>query len=709
MLSLPRFIVATTAVLIAIWATAPAGAQPVPPASIPRPPAPIPQPQSAPVQAVPPQAAPAQTAPAQSEPTAPPADTADLPVPPAPPAIEPADGVAIDWEVANRFRLFRSENDFLRHVEAARGRTIIETEQALEMATDGRGWARDVVERLCVDAVGRIAEQCLRDGVEESYLNPADHRVTARLNGTVPPGATCTWSFEDSDAKPFAEDVDCGMPVTFRVRYGKPSKVAADIAAPGLPLRRAGGEIAVRDLLIAGLGNSIASGDGNPDRPVALTDDGFCFRRFLGSGSSEYFRPSRVGFHGDRSCDGAGGPGSGLDTWAKLSARWMYGACHRSLYSYQLRAALELAIENPHGAVTFLPLACTGATIGDGLFNGRRSRELYCGGALCPSSTSGQLNELTSLLERARRGGVARPLDLVFLTVGANDINFSGLVADVMIEASGERDLFSRLGVISPVAAAQATLERRLPADFARLRATLKLLVGNDLERVVFVSYGNPALNPEGGPCPGGRAGMDVHPAFGADAGRMRNTAAFVQNTFLPALKALATCTGKEACTSSSDAMTFIDGHQAAFAAHGFCARTDTDPPFDRECFLTDGKSFTASPVEGANDPMVCNLSVNDFRAYAPRARWIRTPNDSYFAAMTFPQGISLTMEPSDIHDATWGVLSAVYGGALHPTAEGHAAMADAAVAGAKRALHLPGVGIEIISLPQSPQGAAPK
>ncbi len=256
MLSLPRFIVATTAVLVAIWATAPAGAQPVPPASIPRPPAPIPQPQSAPVQAVPPQTAPAQTAPAQSEPTAPPADTADLPVPPAPPAIEPADGVAIDWEVANRFRLFRSENDFLRHVEAARGRTILETEQALEMATDGRGWARDVVERLCVDAVGQIAEQCLRDGVEQSYLNPADHRVTARLNGTVPPGARCTWSFEDSDAKPFAEDIDCAMPVTFRVRYGKPSKVAADIAAPGLPLRRASGEIAVRDLLIAGLGDS---------------------------------------------------------------------------------------------------------------------------------------------------------------------------------------------------------------------------------------------------------------------------------------------------------------------------------------------------------------------------------------------------------------------------------------------------------------------
>ena len=44
---------------------------------------------------------------------------------------------------------------------------------------------------------------------------------------------------------------------------------------------------------------------------------------------------------------------------------------------------------------------------------------------------------------------------------------------------------------------------------------------------------------------------------------------------------------------------------------------------------------------------------------------------------------------PGDIHDATWGVLSAVYGGAIHPTAEGHAAMADAALAAATSVLGL--------------------
>ena len=37
------------------------------------------------------------------------------------------------------------------------------------------------------------------------------------------------------------------------------------------------------------------------------------------------------------------------------------------------------------------------------------------------------------------------------------------------------------------------------------------------------------------------------------------------------------------------------------------------------------------------------------------------------------PMSLPTAMQPSDIHDATWGVLSAVYGGAVHPTAEAHA------------------------------------
>jgi hypothetical protein len=627
-------------------------------------------------------------------------------------AVAPATGVAIIWAVANRFRLFRDERDFRRHAEATQGRTVLEAEQALAAATDGGGWARDVMARLCLDSIGQIADQCLRDGVRENYLNPIDHRIEVQLTGLVPTGAACTWSFvPEGAAAPVTINAECGAPVATRVPYGKPTAVTVDLAAPGEAVRRAAANIAVRDLLVAGLGDSIASGDGNPDRPVALSDEGFCFRRFALAANAEFFRPGRDGFSGDKACDGDHSANNDRPEWARLSARWMSPACHRSLYGYQLRAALALAIESPHLAVTFLPLSCTGATISDGIFNGQRARELNCdaAGTPCPTVTPAQITQLRAIMARAQRGQPARALDLVFLTVGANDINFSGLIADIIIEGRSERTLFSRSGIISSVEAAQASLDRTLPADFARLRAALKPLVNNALERVVFVSYGNPALSPGGGPCPGGRDGFDIHPAFGVDGERLRHAASFVQNRFLPTLKEIVTCTAKGACPTTSDAMTFVDNHQEAFADHGFCARAETDPPFDRECFSPDGKSFNDSLVDGATEPLVCGAAASEFQAYARRARWIRTPNDAYFAAMTFPEGVSATVRPSNLHDATWGVLSAVYGGAIHPTSEGHAAMADAALAGAKSALQLTGTNDPIIAAPLPPLPARAK
>ena len=123
----------------------------------------------------------------------------------------------------------------------------------------------------------------------------------------------------------------------------------------------------VRDLLIAGLGDSVAAGEGNPDRPVALSDEGFCFRRFITGAHSEYYRPGRAGFKGDRTCESGARAQATSREWSALGARWLGQACHRSLYGYQLRTALALAVENPHVAVTFLPLACTGASIDNGV------------------------------------------------------------------------------------------------------------------------------------------------------------------------------------------------------------------------------------------------------------------------------------------------------------------------------------------------------
>jgi lysophospholipase L1-like esterase len=592
----------------------------------------------------------------------------------------------ISWEVRNRFRLFREERDFLLHVDSSRDRSILASEQSLELQSDGRGWARNIVNRLCIDLAGRVSEPCNRDNVKESYLTPVDHPVTVRLTGAVPVGSTCAWTFDDGDG-PQTSTFDCAEPVNLRVHYGKQTVATVDVSSgPEAPQRLSAG-IQVRDIFIAGLGDSIASGEGNPDRPVALAEDGFCFRSYLGGPAGQYYRPSRAGFKGGRACEAP----DTLQNWQQHSAVWFNAACHRSLYSYQTRTALALAVRYPHIAVTYLPLACTGATIADGLFGSQRARECPSGRSVttCQGGVNSQLGELREALTAAKRRQPDRRLDLVLLSIGANDINFSGLVADVIVDTPTERALFKRTGLIGSVEDSRSDLARELPQGFAKLRDALKPLVG-DLSRVIYTSYGNPALAGGATPCPGGRAGFEIHPSFNADPQRLAAVANFVENEFLPELKALAQCQAGVLCRDPrSDRMSFVEAHQAAFADHGFCARSANDPQFDRECFSARGDSFDPDIVNAASQPLVCGRSASEYRAYLPRARWIRDANDSYFAAMTYPQGLPSAMQPADIHDATWGVLSAVYGGAVHPSAEGHAAMADAAFPAAAQVLSL--------------------
>jgi hypothetical protein len=594
----------------------------------------------------------------------------------------------ISWEVKNRFRLFREQRDFQLHVEAMRERSVLASEQSLEPQGEGRGWARNMVNRLCIDLNGRVSEPCTRDNVKESYLTPADHPIVVRLAGAVPVGATCAWSFDDGDG-PQQSTFDCAEPVNLRVRYGKTTAATVDVSSGQDASQKVSTEIKVRDVLIAGLGDSIASGEGNPDRPVTLADEGFCFRYYLGSAAAQYYRPSRNGYKGGRACEAP----DTLQNWQRQAALWFNAACHRSLYSYQTRTALALAVQYPHIAVTYLPLACTGATISDGLFGSQRARE-------CPPTKS------TTSCQAGVNGQLAELRD----ALTADDIYFSGLVANVIVDTATERALFRRTGVLASVDDSRAALARDLPQGFGKLRAALKpLLSGGDLSHVVYTSYANPVLSNGGTPCPGGRAGFDIHPSFNANPQRLNDAAGFVQNEFLPALKALATCQSGVLCRDpASDRMTLVETHQAAFADHGFCARAESDPEFDRQCFSPKGESFDADIVNSANQPLLCGRSAGDYRAYLPRARWIRDANDSYFAAMTYPQGLPSSMQPSDIHDATWGVLSAVYGGALHPSAEGHAAMADAAVPAAASMLQLTNVG-DAVAEPAAPVTPAPQ
>ena len=68
----------------------------------------------------------------------------------------------IAWEVKNRFRLFRREADFLKHVAAQSIKSVLAAEQIMATETDGRGWARAMLGNLCIDQMGGVVTTCER-------------------------------------------------------------------------------------------------------------------------------------------------------------------------------------------------------------------------------------------------------------------------------------------------------------------------------------------------------------------------------------------------------------------------------------------------------------------------------------------------------------------------------------------------------------------
>jgi hypothetical protein len=611
-----------------------------------------------------------------------------------PATAQPVQSLRIDWEVANRFRLFATQAEFDRHVAAAReatDKTVLGAEQWLARQTDGRGWA-DTIGALCFDSFrGRILETCERDGHRETYLNALDARIklTARLPADFGE-AICEWTIGSGGTATVLPPQSCGKVVdSARASTRKKTPVALVTRNQSGETLQARIDVQVRDIFIVGLGDSIASGEGNPIHPLVVDDEGFCFRRALSGNSQDFYLPGRANISLVKSCESAGDPNENREIWDSAAAGWLYNQCHRSLYSYQMRAAIALAVENPQISVTFLPLGCSGAEIFDGVLTSMDARERPVkDGKKSPPTVESQASQLRNYLRSITDGrGRRRPIDLILLTIGANDIGFSGLVANIVVSADKERDLLKSVIVDTDDAADNL---KDLRNDFRQLRTVLRGFTGGNLNRVLFTTYGNPAIVNQNMPCPDTRKGFDAHPAFAVNGATLSKTVEFVENSFIPTLRSYAVCGAGGGCLRrATDAMAYTDGHRTAFASHGFCATAADDPSFDQACFK-DGESFQ-NGQNGLAKPMACNeFPRMKFLPYTKRARWIRTANDSYFAAMTYPASSGFLNNPIDIHDARWGLTSVVYGGAIHPTAEGHAAMADAALVEARRILGLP-------------------
>ena len=77
-----------------------------------------------------------------------------------------------------------------------------------------------------------------------------------------------------------------------------------------------------------------------------------------------------------------------------------------------------------------------------------------------------------------------------------------------------------------------------------------------------------------------------------------------------------------------------------------------------------------------------------DFQPYASRQRWFRTPNDAFLTG-NFHVSASLMQKVLKLQTLSWFqlLLAATYSGAFHPTAEGHAAIADSVAERARAVL----------------------
>jgi lysophospholipase L1-like esterase len=211
------------------------------------------------------------------------------------------------------------------------------------------------------------------------------------------------------------------------------------------------------DRLIASLGDSAASGEGNPDK--------FGQYNLLG----QPFFP----------------------------ARWASHRCDRSGRAASARAAWRIEQADPHTSVTFWHLACSGARIPHLLSERYEGKNPVRGSTLPP-----QIQELNDLANIA-----GRPVDALLLTVGANDIGFAHIVKHCYRDGPGcirywSDELRKRKAFEEVLPKGYEKLGERLRDSRVRLRTGQVVpLVAPD--RVFLTEYYDPTHDPRefGGAC----------------------------------------------------------------------------------------------------------------------------------------------------------------------------------------------------------------
>ncbi len=599
----------------------------------------------------------------------------------------PTAAAEIVWHVENPFRLFTEAEKTHVHreiyeqlTEAEKLEPILSAERRL-MQKYPFGWARESFGTTCWNRDGAVYGPC---GNEQGYVNPQSHRVLVQLNDPLLTEGDCDWSVASGAGIEDTEDqhvhVGCGGTAALDIPY--PAGARVSVSANGTLVAET--VVKVEDILIVAIGDSVGSGEGNPDQPVEFSRDRTVSYGTAPGGVQLTGYPARIGDWlsiGDNSFLAAG-------------PHWLSPACHRSLYAYSTRTALQLALEDPHRAITYANFACAGAEIVYGLMISYKGTEwakdqpdkpqvsavarLQCG-ATQPTETNyqntyslnGIIPELDNIVLATCPRSVVRRIDLLMLSVGGNDVGFARLVANTVLANKGTlRKLGGWMGEVEEpeeLIALLPTLEKRFQALNRALHGHLQI-PWDQSDRILLTAYPVMTLQENGQDvCPHGQSGMTVFPEFELDSDKAKADEAAGEK-LNRTMRASAKTYG----------WTYIERHRPEFAGHGVCAGVDEG--------ATNFSDDSRMPrmVDGTWTP----YNPAEFRPYVARQRWFRTPNDAF---MTGNYHISSTILKSvlNLQSIEWFqlVLASTYSGAFHPTSEGQAVIADAVLEKARAVL----------------------
>lgn len=592
----------------------------------------------------------------------------------------------ISWRVENPFRFFTDPKDTAVHratfealsPDQRRAGPVLAAERALSRRYES-GWAERMVSKVCWTS--RKNRHACPDGSD--YVNPASHNVEVRLENVHEPDIDCRWLGTPLGGANMAEigvTKPCGEPVTFSAPYPAGLQVSVSVG----DVEVASTEIRVEDIFVVGLGDSFGSGEGNPDVPVR-------------------FSPERsLAYGGDKTSELGGYPARvgawkqvGDKAFVKHNARWLDQACHRSLYSYQLRAALQLAVEDPHRAVTFAGFACSGAEIVWGFFLRYAGNEwvpnppdlsqvsaaadAQCGRVDAPVQDMPEAYHIQGAIPELKGGVVlhrcpaeyARKIDLLLVSIGGNDVGFARLVANAVLSDSS---LVRRLGGwFGQVHGNQqsAALLNRLDTRYKAMNRALHGILHipwEEADRIILTAYPPfSMLDDAGAVCADGSAGMEVFSDFA-----ITQSAALTSAWLADKLDQI------QAETARQNEWTFVSDHRKAFVGRGLCAgHTNGLGSIADDLRLPRLKEGVWVPYNPAH-----------FEPYAARQRWFRTPNDAFMTGNFHVAG-SVMQTVLKLQSFSWFqvLLASTYSGAFHPTAEGHAAISDTVVLQAREVL----------------------